>query len=142
MSAGTFTPAPLVRDLEDGVRQQLQEPLAHVTADGLWTIVVPAGFITDYASIPQVLHSVLPPRGKGNRANIVHDYLYRYAPRDPRTGASVTQATADRIKLEGDAILGERWTRRWAMYVGLRVGGWVTWRRYRIVELVGGAAPV
>jgi Protein of unknown function (DUF1353) len=142
MRAGTFSAAPLVRDLEDGIRQQLQEPLVHVTTDGLWTIVVPAGVATDYASIPQLLQNILPARGRGNRANIVHDYLYKYAPRDPRTGARVTQAAADRIKLEGDAVLGERWSRRWAMYLGLRAGGWVTWRRYRVVELVGGAAPV
>jgi uncharacterized protein DUF1353 len=129
--AGTFSPAPLVRDLEDGVRQVLVEPLVHVTADGLWTITVPAGFVTDYASIPQFLFAVLPPRGRGNRANIVHDCLYQRAPRDPRTGRQVTQAAADRIKLEGDAALGERWTRRVAMYIGLRAFGWVTWQRYR-----------
>jgi hypothetical protein len=129
--AGTFSAAPLVRDLEDGVRQVLVEPLAYVTRDGLWTIVVPAGFITDYASIPQALHAVLPPRGRGNRANIVHDFLYQVAPRDPRTGRAVTQATADQVKREGDAALGERWTRRVAMWLGLRAFGWVTWRRYR-----------
>jgi hypothetical protein len=132
---GTFSPAPLVRDLEDGIRQQLQESLAYTTRDGLWTIVVPALFATDYASIPQLLQNILPARGRGNRANILHDYLYQRAPRDPRTGDQVTQAAADAIKLEGDQVLGERWSRRWAMYLGLRLGGWVTWRRYRRREL-------
>jgi hypothetical protein len=128
---GTFSAPPLVRDLVDGVRQVLEEPLAHVTPDGLWTIVVPAGFVTDYASIPRLLQAILPPRGKGNRSNIVHDYLYQTAPIDPRTGRRVTQRAADGVKLAGDRLLGEPWLRRWAMYVGLRLGGWVAWGRYR-----------
>ncbi len=40
-------------------------------------IVVPKGFVTDFASIPQALWSVgFSPHGEYSRAAVVHDYLY------------------------------------------------------------------
>lgn len=40
-------------------------------------IVVPAGFVTDYASIPRGLWSFgLAPHGPYSRAALIHDYLY------------------------------------------------------------------
>ena len=39
-------------------------------------VEVPAGFLTDFASIPRPFWSVLPPYGPWRRAAIVHDYLY------------------------------------------------------------------
>lgn len=38
-------------------------------------IVVPRGFVTDFASIPGFLHGFMRPRGKITRAAIVHDRL-------------------------------------------------------------------
>jgi hypothetical protein len=41
------------------------------------SITVPIGFVTDLASIPQMLWSIgLRPEGQYSRAAIVHDYLY------------------------------------------------------------------
>lgn len=39
-------------------------------------IRVPAGFVTDFASIPRAFWVVLPPTGKYGKAAVVHDYLY------------------------------------------------------------------
>ena len=39
-------------------------------------IVVPGGFVTDLASIPRALFSILRPDGDYAQAAIVHDYLY------------------------------------------------------------------
>lgn len=131
--AVTFGPAPAVRDVEDGIRQVLLESL-HVTVHDRarsWSFIVPAGFVTDYASIPRLLQNLLPPRGRGNRANIAHDYLYQYAPIDLLTNKTITQQRADQIKLLGDAWCGEPFRRRRAMYRGLRLFGWWTWRTYR-----------
>lgn len=41
------------------------------------TITVPAGFVTDFASIPRIFWTFLPPWGKYGKAAIVHDYLYQ-----------------------------------------------------------------
>ena len=41
------------------------------------TIIVPAGFVTNLASIPSFLWSHIPPQGNYAPAAILHDYLYR-----------------------------------------------------------------
>lgn len=40
------------------------------------SVTVPAGFVTDLASIPRVFWSVFPPDGRYTFPAIVHDYLY------------------------------------------------------------------
>jgi len=37
---------------------------------------VPVGFVTDFASIPRIFWSILPPDGKYTYPAILHDYLY------------------------------------------------------------------
>lgn len=39
--------------------------------------VIPKGFITDFASIPKIFWSILPPFGKYSLASIIHDHMYR-----------------------------------------------------------------
>ncbi len=39
-------------------------------------VVVPKGFVTDFASIPRLFWSILPPDGPYVYAAIIHDYLY------------------------------------------------------------------
>jgi len=39
-------------------------------------IVVPKGFVTDFASVPRALHSMIGPTGRYTNAAIVHDYLF------------------------------------------------------------------
>ena len=39
-------------------------------------IVVPKGFITDFASSPKILWPILPPRGEYGKAAVIHDYCY------------------------------------------------------------------
>lgn len=59
---------------DDGKRFTLREPIIYPTADG--TIVVPIGFVTDFASIPRFLWSIYPPTGRYQRAAVLHDWLY------------------------------------------------------------------
>lgn len=39
-------------------------------------VVVPAGYVTDFASSPPILWSLFPSIGKYNRAALIHDFLY------------------------------------------------------------------
>jgi hypothetical protein len=39
-------------------------------------VTVPIGFVTDFASIPRIFWSILPPDGKYTYPAILHDYLY------------------------------------------------------------------
>lgn len=67
-------------------------------------IEVPAGFVTDLASVPRILWMLLPPDGKYAKAAIIHDYLYDNALR--------TKAEADCIFLDGMRVLGvPKWKR-------------------------------
>ena len=128
-----FSGLAKVQDEADGVHATLLEDLVYTTRDG-WRIVVPAGFVTDYASIPRALTFIIPPRGKYNRPAIIHDFLYQTAPDDDVSGLVCTQARADSIMREACENVDNRLTQRWAIYLGLRAGGWVAWRRYRRAE--------
>ena len=78
-------------------------------------IRVPAGFVTDLASVPRFLWSILPPHGRYAKAAIVHDYLYDYA--------IGTRKRADDIFLEGMKVLGVPKWRRYVMYWAVRMFG-------------------
>ena len=39
-------------------------------------ITIPKGFVTDFASVPKMLHLVIPKHGKYDIAAVVHDFLY------------------------------------------------------------------
>lgn len=41
------------------------------------TIHAPSGFLTDFASIPQLFWNILPPTGQYGKAAVIHDLLYR-----------------------------------------------------------------
>jgi len=51
-------------------RREFPLPLIDVT------IVVPAGFVTDFASTPRWIWAVLPPFGTYQLAAVLHDFLY------------------------------------------------------------------
>ena len=79
---------------------------------GLW-IEVPAGFETDFASVPRLFWPLFPPTGKWRRAAIVHDYLCDQ-PDFPRFLATA-------IFREAMRCLGVPAWQRWCMYVGVRM---------------------
>lgn len=92
-------------------------------------ITVPAGFISDGASIHILramgmfgLHSLLIEYGK--RAAIIHDYLYR------TPGLGYSKADSDEIyyaALRADGV--SRW-RSWLLYSGVKYFGYAAWTRY------------
>lgn len=53
---------------------QLWRPFRYIDCKD--TITVPAGFCTDFTSIPRVFHNILSPMGAYGYAAVVHDYLY------------------------------------------------------------------
>ena len=56
-----------------------QEPMEYVIGSTSTKIIVPAGFVTDLASIPKWFWGpplFLTPAGQYSRASIIHDYLY------------------------------------------------------------------
>lgn len=102
----------------------LVAPLTYVGASE--EFLVPAGFATDFASVPRLLWGILPPYGRHTRAAVVHDWLYAtgYLPR----------AEADGVfrRIMRECHVGR--LRRWTMYLALRLFGWVAWRAHRRAE--------
>lgn len=92
----------------------------------LGTIIVPVGFVTDLASIPQPLWSILPPIGSYDRAAVVHDYLY--------TRNGCTRGEADNVLKEGMKVDEVQGLKLRMIYAGVRMGGWKIWNRYRNAE--------
>ncbi len=69
---------PLTRDLGSGMHR-LQEPVIVHLAGGPngWKLEIPAGYVTDYASIPAALHWLINPDDeKVMLAALVHDFIY------------------------------------------------------------------
>lgn len=83
-------------------------------------IEVPAGFITDGASVPRIFWGVLSPFGDYFGAALIHDFLY--SPHNRR----FDRATCDGIFLEAMAAAGVPWLRRRTIYRAVRLGGWAS----------------
>lgn len=118
----------LIVEDNDGFPFILHQDLVYFTKVGapagkINKIVVPAGFKTDYASIPRFFWRVLPPVGKYDRAAVVHDYLYHYN--------GVTRKQADDVLLEAMRVLNVPGWQCNAIYAAVRVGGWSPWKEYR-----------
>lgn len=76
-------------------------------------IDVPAGFVTDFFSIPPPIQWLLPKTQNGNQSSVLHDYLCVIQDR-PRS-------EIDRIFLESMKVLGVNRFKRWLIYRGVRL---------------------
>lgn len=82
-------------------------------------IVIPAGFVTDFASIPRPLWSYLPPTGDYKLAAVVHDYLYWMQP--------CTKEQSDNLFAIAMAEQGVSSIARAVVYGGVVAGGSASW---------------
>lgn len=82
---------------------------------------VPVGFITDFASVPRIFWSILPPWGRYGKAAVLHDFLYKTK--------SVSREKADRIFLEAMKVLKVPAWKRYIMYWAVRLFGWIRWKK-------------
>lgn len=120
----------LVADVDD-LPYTLFQPLVYQSAGLQAEIVVPAGFQTDVASIPRPLWALIPKEGRYNRPAVIHDWLYTTA---TVSGKAIARADADHALKEAMHACGVRWTQRWAIYAGVRLGGALAWRRHRLAQ--------
>jgi hypothetical protein len=115
---GTFD-KPLRLTYLDGQEWEVFETFVYSTevAGNKTVILVPAGFTTDFASIPRLFWRVLPPTGKYGKAAVIHDYIYR------TPGVNLTRAQADGIFRDAMADLGVGAFTRTLMFRGVRAFG-------------------
>ncbi len=100
---------------------------------GIW-IHVKAGFETDFASIPKIFRIIIPKLGRWNKAAVIHDYLYQnhnivICKLLPSTKFRFSRKLADLIFRDAMTDLGVAKWKRYVMYWGVRVGGFLAWRK-------------
>jgi hypothetical protein len=79
------------RPFVDGGHWIVRQPLVYRIGVSTEQITVPVGFVTDFASIPQALQSIIKQHGLYILPAVVHDYLY--------WNQSCTRKQADQIFL-------------------------------------------
>lgn len=60
----------------DGADSVLSKTLTYQIGQSRFTVSVPAGFVTDFASTPRAIWAIVPPTGRYQLAAVVHDFLY------------------------------------------------------------------
>jgi len=87
-------------------------------------ITVPAGFLTDGASVPRVFWNILSPFGSYFPAALIHDYLYSKV-----SIWKLTRKQADQLFLEAMKNVGVGWLTRHTIYRAVRLGGWKGYKK-------------
>ena len=85
------------------------------------TVTVPAGFMTDFASVPRLPLAFMLAGDTCHEAAVIHDYLYRTKPHP------TTREIADKILREAAIVTGIPAWRAQMVYLGVRIGGAFTW---------------
>ena len=101
----------VVKVVDDGY--MLTMPLEY--QDGHKIHVEPAGFVTNFASIPRPARILITGHGEDRWAATIHDYLY---------SKKYDRAYADAVFLEALKLSKVNWFIRHAMHKAVRVGGW------------------
>ena len=97
----------------------VQRPISLPIGTTRDSITVPAGFVTDFTSVPRALWPELSPVGEHQRAAIVHDYLYWFQPCEREETDNLLMLA---MKRSGVSDL-----KRGAVYTGVRIGSADVW---------------
>lgn len=82
-------------------------------------VITPAGYVTDFASIPKQVQFLISPFGKHAEAAVVHDWLYTLGKR----GDAKSRKMADKAFVRALKLLEVHWLKRQVMYWAVRLGG-------------------
>jgi hypothetical protein len=102
-----------IRAVPQGYR--LLAPLEYYSAVMGASVIVPAGFVTDFASIPAPGRILISGHGRDRWAAVIHDYLY---------SIKHDRKQADAVFLEALECSGVNLMKRRVMYRAVRTGGW------------------
>ena len=120
----SFTERPILTPLSCGKRWVVRKEFVYeVGSLGSGNkIVISPGFVTDLASTPKPLWSILPPFGRYLPSAILHDYLYMTK--------ELPRKDADKIFYNGMVILGvPKWKAK-IMYYAVRIGGSKSYKKH------------
>ena len=107
---------------------QLVEPLVYHVGSypSKEVIIVPANFITDFASVPRIFWPIISPIDKHANAAVIHDWMYQtyYAPKK----------RCEVIFLEAMGALNVPEWKKFCIYNSVYYFGWPTWIKYRLQD--------
>ncbi|MBN8439518.1 MAG: DUF1353 domain-containing protein [Candidatus Accumulibacter sp.] len=117
-----FKKAPVVTPFSDNYWLLLEDLTFESVRESdsrYFKITVPAGFVTDLASIPVPLNVIYDKSGRYSSAGILHDYLYwtQFCDREK----------SDRLIKEGLKATGSSYITRNTIKYGVLWFGWVAW---------------
>ena len=110
--------------LEDDEHFSLITPFVVKIDESL--LVVPAGFITDFDSVPKIPFAYLMLDGSGKRSALMHDFLYSVE--SPPEFKNLGRRWADRAFWRGMLDEGLDQGVADAKYAGVRLGGESHWK--------------
>lgn len=113
----TFVTGPrvLVRQFDD-TDWRLEEEVVY--AGRTDTFTVPAGTLTDFASVPRVFAWLVPKYGRYTAAAVLHDHLVRVE----RPAGRISPRDADGLFRRAMRELGVPFLQRWFMWGAVRLG--------------------
>lgn len=122
-----FLTVLVVEEMDDDVWK-----VAHTlvyNSDIVGPVSVPAGFVTDFASVPRLPLAYLLAGNTAHEAAVIHDYLYQTHP--------CTKSQADRTFREAMGVTGIPTWRKNLMYAAVTVAGWPSWwsgpKRFKVL---------
>jgi hypothetical protein len=90
------------------------EPIYFLTQPTTWRpnqppssfaeVTVPTGFVTDFASIPQLFWSLLRPDGEYAHAAVIHDYLYWSQTRSREEADSIFKIAMEDLEVDPKTV--------------------------------------
>jgi len=100
----------------------------------LGTIVVPRGFVTDFASVPNFLQSLVQSVGILRDAAVLHDFLYKNHGFFRWSGNEIiivklSKSKCDLIFFQAMKSTNVPAIKRQMAYAGVAVGGFNSWRK-------------
>lgn len=110
---------PVLTPFADGEFWVVTQPLSYPIPESDAVIVVPQGFVTDFASVPRIFWTVFPRHGEYTTAAIVHDFLYW----EQKCTREQADNLFDLVMQDADVSMASRL----AIYAAVRLGGGSAW---------------
>lgn len=105
-------------------------------------ITVPAGLLTDLASVPRLFRIFVGRVGPHLEPAIVHDYLYiAWQLVEGRDAREEDRDFSDRLMLAGMKAAGVHWFQQWGIFQGVRLAGGALFRMENEKKLVDLSDP-
>lgn len=93
------------------------------------TVEVPAGFQTDFASVPRVPIAYMFFGDRAHREAVIHDYLYRIDAVPAATFSEANNVFLEAMKVRGKSIFVQ-----YAMYSGVCLGGYFSYHKLKVED--------